>query len=131
MAAEVAGDPREQAATEAPRDAGPVAAAPPGPPRHEVRSGDCRVARGMDRSDAAYALVVDGRPVREAGRRGDRHHRHPDADETRGRRTRTPTAHEIEQAGGEPTPEWEVGQQRVERVAQPLAPQHRPKPARG
>ena len=129
--AEVAGGAEQAGARQREQLALPPGAALAGGERGAEQRGRADVERGMDQPDAADGLVADlgVGPLRHAGRGGGRGEQQPQPDQPVGGRLAALPAHPVEQHRAGVRADRQIGEQRVQRVAEPDAAErvlHRP-----
>ena len=123
VTAQVAAHRRCGRAHESERDAAPVAAALALHPRRAVAEQRGRVRRRVHEADAPVRTHLV-RPVGRAGGHGRQRREHAPRDQAGGRPARVPSAEQIESERRRPEADREVGEHRVNRVAQPRPAEH-------
>jgi hypothetical protein len=132
--AEVAAEAERRRARDRQCDAAPAVAAPAGEQRRDLQRRRGPVRRRVDGADAPHAVGdrLGVGPVERAGRRGRAVGGEADPDEPLGRGA-VVAAEDVEQERARPGADHDVGQERVQAVAEPRAGErvaHRSRPER-
>jgi hypothetical protein len=132
MGAEIASHRRDRRTPQGKSRTGAVTPSAPGRPGPRVQTDGRDVQPGVDHPDPLLSRRDTG-PVRPSGQSGRNGGEQPDTDETSSRRTAVEVAEDarqIQDGGGRPHSEGDVGQRRMERLPQPRPAENRPGPGR-